>query len=123
MPRYLVLAGTGLLLLTLTGCIIDTVQTGPTEHETKSIPLDKSEMVRAEIRIGAGELKIRGGSSQLLDADFTYNVPSWKPEVRYDSGGFRGRLTIEQPETGHSRFGNTKYEWDLRFNNDVPMNL
>src|SRR5258708_4876048 len=113
MARYSVLVLAGVLVLSLTGCMIDNVQTGPTEHETKSIPLDKSEMVRADVRIGAGELKIRGGSSQLLDADFTYNVPSWKPEVRYDSGGFRGRLTIEQPGGSRGHFGNTKYAWDL----------
>jgi N-terminal domain of toast_rack, DUF2154 len=123
MSRYVTLSGTGLFVFILTGCVMDNVQTGPTQHDTKSIPLDKSEMVRAEVRIGAGELKIRGGSAQLVDADFIYNVPSWKPEIRYDGGGFRGHLTIEQPGHQHSHFGHTKYEWDLRFNNDVPLSL
>lgn len=112
----------GLGVLMLTGCV-EAIHTGPTQHETKSIPLDKSEMVRAEIKIGAGNLKIRGGSSQLVDTDFTYNVPDWKPEVRYDGSGFRGRLTIEQPSHHHGSFGNSKYEWDVRFNNEVPLSL
>ncbi|MGI8746255.1 MAG: toast rack family protein [Bryobacteraceae bacterium] len=112
----------GILVLALAGCVL-VDHSGPAQHETKSIPLDKAEMVRAEIKIGAGNLKIRGGSSQLVDTDFTYNVPSWKPEVRYDSSGFRGRLTIEQPGGNHNNFGKTKYEWDLRFNNDVPLSL
>ena len=32
-----------------------------------------------------------------MDADFAYNVPSWKPVVHYESSSFRGQLTIEQP--------------------------
>lgn len=123
MLKYLMTAVIGLLALSLAGCVLEHVQTGPTEHDTKSIPLDKSELVRAEVRIGAGDLKMRGGSSQLVDADFLYNVPSWKPEVRYDGGGFRGHLTIQQPGHEHNNFGHTKYEWDLRFNNDVPLSL
>ncbi len=119
---------TGLLVLSLTGCVIDNVQTGPVQHETTSVPLDKSEMVRVELRMGAGDLKIRGGSAQLVDAGFTYNTPGWKPEIRYEGGGFRGRLSIEQPGREHRHFGNTgfghtKYEWDLRLNNDVPLSL
>jgi N-terminal domain of toast_rack, DUF2154 len=123
MSRYATLTVSGLLAFLLLGCVIDNVQTGPTEHDTKSIPLDKSEMVRASLRMGAGELRIRGGSAQLMEADFTYNVPSWKPEVRYDGGGFRGHLTIEQPGHEHNHFGHTKYEWELRFNNDTPLSL
>jgi hypothetical protein len=80
-------------------------------------------MVRADIRMGAGELKMRGGSSNLVDADFTYNVPSWKPDFHYDATGFRGRLRIEEPGRDHGHFGNAKYEWDLRFNDGVPLSL
>ena len=52
-------------------------------------------------------------------ADFDYNVPSWKPEVQYSSGVLR----ISQPNSHSSSFGNTKYEWDLRLNNEIPTDL
>lgn len=114
----------GLYLFTLTGCFVQTVETGPVEHASRSIPLDKTELVNAEIRMGAGELKIRGGSAQLVDADFTYNAPTLKPEVRYDATGFRGRLQILQPGSDHHHnLGHSKYEWDLRFNDATPLSL
>ena len=113
----------GVSLLAMAGCVVRGTHNGPEEHESRSIPLDKAEMVRAEIHMGAGELKIRGGSSNLVDADFTYNVPSWKPEFRYDATGFRGRLEIDQPGSEHNSFGHTKYEWDLRFNDGVPLSV
>jgi len=47
---------------------------------------------------GAGNLIIGGGARKLLNADFTYNVASWEPEVRYSSTGTQGELTIRQPE-------------------------
>ena len=37
---------------------------------------------------------------KFVEADFTYNVPSWKPDFRYNNTGVRGDLVIEQPSTG-----------------------
>ena len=74
------------------------------------------------MRMGAGELTVRGGSPRLLDADFDYDNPALKPTVSYEgSGSFRGRLMIEQPRMhpGSSR----RYEWKLRLNNGVPMEI
>ena len=83
------------LTLALGGCAFTGEPTGPLEHFTKSIDLDKSEMARVEIKMGAGELHIDGGASKLMDADFEYNIPSWKPNVRYQASSFRGELLIE----------------------------
>lgn len=108
--------------LLLGGCVVNFEPAGPDQHETQSIDLDKSEMVRVEIKLGAGELHVDSGSPKLMDADFTYNVPSWKPTVRYTANGFRGTLTIEQP--GHTHGGShVNYKWDLRLNNKVPMDI
>jgi len=74
--------------------------------------------------MSVGDLKVEGGASGLLNADFTYNVPLWKPEVHYDVNGSEGQLTIQQPSGGgHSHGGNTRYEWDLRLSNKVPMQM
>src|SRR5579863_8696844 len=83
--------------VTLTGCQIDLEPPGPTQTENRSIPLDKSELVRVELKMGAGDLSVRGGSTQLMDADFTYNRPRLKPEVHYDATSLRGNLLIEEP--------------------------
>jgi hypothetical protein len=72
--------------------------------------------------MGAGEVKVEGGATDLLNADFTYNVPRWKPEVTYEVNGDTGRLTIEQPSAG-GHGGHTRYEWDLRLSDQVPLQM
>ena len=107
--------------LCLSSCVIDTA-TGPVQHDSRSIERDASDRVRVDLNMGAGNLIIGGGAQKLLNADFTYNVPSWKPEVRYSSTGSHGELTIRQPQ-GHAQIGHSRYTWDLALNNDVPMDL
>jgi hypothetical protein len=107
--------------LVITGCDIN-VQTGPDQHDTQAVELDKSEMVRVELKMGAGELTMDGGSPKLLDADFTYNVASWKPVMRVDSSSFRKQITIEQPRSSHGG-ANVNYKWNLHVNDTVPMDI
>jgi hypothetical protein len=96
--------------------------TGPLLHVIKAIELDKAEMVRVEMRMGAGELNMEGGSPRLLDADFTFGSPEQEPVVRYEDGTFRRRLTIA--EASVHRFGSSgRYEWKLRLNNEVPLDV
>src|SRR5271168_4915314 len=104
------------------GCVINVERAGPLDHDRQSIDLDKAEMVRAEFKMGAGELTVEGGSPKLIDADFSYNIASWKPSIKYTSSGFRGNLTVEQPHMAHAG-GKVKYRWDLRLNDQVPMDV
>lgn len=107
-------------LLTLSACNL--VPTGPTQHETRSIDLDKSESVRVQLNMGAGELEVGGGAQKLMDADFTYNVAGWKPDVRYRSSGSFGDLIVEQHGPTGTR-GNATNRWNLRLNNGVMLDL
>jgi len=96
---------------------------GELQTESRSVKLGDAKTVRAEIHMGAGEMKLAGGAHDLLEADFSYNVARWKPEVEYSVSGTRGLLTIRQPEGSHGPMGPGHYEWDLRFNNKVPLEL
>jgi hypothetical protein len=116
-PALIVLA-----ILPMPGCVLDIERAGPVDHDRQSIELDKSEMVRAELKMGAGELIVNGGSPKLMDADFSYNVASWKPSVHYSASGFRGNLIVEQPHSAHAG-GKVKYKWDLRLNDKVPLDI
>lgn len=108
-------------LLSLVGCVeIDSG--GPPRTDTQSVELDKSEMVNVELKMGAGELNVDGGSSKLMEGQFRYNSSRMKPDVRYDSSGFRGHLLIEQPSHG-AHIGNSDYRWDVRLNDEKPMDL
>jgi hypothetical protein len=106
----------------LSGCIIETA-TGPVRRDSRTIERDASERVHVDLSMGAGNLNIRGGAQKLLNADFTYNVAAWRPEVRYSSTGTHGDLTIHQPGHSHTQLGHTRYEWDLELNDDVPLDL
>jgi hypothetical protein len=118
----LVAAVLALAATLLAGCNINMEHGGPPQHLTQSIELGKAEMVNVELKMGAGELRVEGGSPKLMDADFTYNLSSWKPIVHYESSSFRGTLTVEQPK-GFSAGPNVNYKWDLRLNNDVPLDV
>ncbi|HEV2687841.1 MAG TPA: toast rack family protein [Bryobacteraceae bacterium] len=109
-------------LLTLAACAIDLEPVGPTRTETRSIDLDKSELARVLLKMGAGEMHVRGGSPKLMEAEFTFNRPNLKPDVHYDASGFRSNLVIEEPSNVHHG-GNSKYRWDVRLNDDKPVDL
>ena len=117
--KYFVLAG---VAACLAGCNFTSTPTGPVERESRSVELDQTELARVGLKMSAGTLKVKGGSSKLMEADFTYNVASWKPEVRYHNTGARGDLTVEQPVSG-GHFGDITYIWDLRFNDQVPLDF
>jgi hypothetical protein len=87
------------------------------------VDLDNSEEVQAELRMGAGELRVRGGAAKLMEARFMYNRLRLRPEVTYHSGnaGFRGHLLVAEPSGMHG--GSNRYEWDLAFNDEKPLDL
>jgi hypothetical protein len=122
MTRVLPALVTTIGTLVLGGCDGKFDRQGWVQHDTQSIDLDKSEMARVEIKLGAGELQVDGGSAKLMDADFDYNHTSWKPIVRYEASSFRSQLRIEQPGVIHGGSGAT-YKWNLRFNDKLPMDV
>jgi hypothetical protein len=114
------MAAAGLLL---SACAAGCVATRETRHETKSIELDQAEMARVEIRMGGGKLHVKSGTSKLLEADFAYNVPDWRPVVDYQVSASGGNLTISQPRNSASLLGGTVYTWDLKLNGQLPLEV
>lgn len=91
-------------------------------HETQTVGRQGAESVTAKIQMGAGDLNISGGSGRLLDAEFNYDGSQGKPRITYDASGGRGSLNIDQPGS-NVHVGRTRNNWDLRFSNDVPLEL
>jgi uncharacterized protein DUF2154 len=108
-------------IFSLMGCRLE--HAGPVQNEFQVLERDDSESVRVTLRMGAGNLRIGSGTQKLMRADFAFNVPAWKPVLHYSSAGKRGNLRIEQPSEGGSIRGNSKYEWDIRLNREVPVDL
>ncbi len=109
------------VLLAASGCGRG-VTVGKLQTDSETVELGDAASVRVEIDMGAGELDMAGGAAELLEADFTYNVAELEPEVDYRGG----TLTVQTPDV---RVGigslwdldDYRYEWDLRLNDDVPM--
>ncbi len=113
----------GCALFCLSGCIVNDVHSGPMEHLSRSMEMGKYEAARLELKMGAGELDLNGGSSKLVDADFGYNIPSWKPVFSaHDTGGLRADVRIEQPE-GVGALGNIEYRWNVALNDHIPWDV
>src|SRR5579863_10426244 len=111
----------GATFLLFTGCAREWGPPGPERTETRSIEMDKSEEVKVDLKMGAGELRVRGGADKLMEGRFTYNRLRLRPEISDDSGGFRGHLLVREPT--HAGASAPRYVWDLRFNNQKPMEL
>jgi hypothetical protein len=123
MRRACAAIGIATTALLLSGCDFSSVATGETRHETASIERDKAETARVEIRMSAGELHVNSGTPKLLEANFAFNDPDWRPVVDYRSSPSRGDLTISQPENSRRFFGSTVNNWQLKLNDQVPLDV
>ncbi len=101
-----------------------TQQVGEMQRESKSIQAQNARSVHAKLQMGAGELNLTGGADGLIEGDFSYNVPDWKPKVSYEVSGEKGELVVKQGSGGGVRLGGgARNEWDISFNDDVPTDL
>lgn len=106
----------------LCGCEINVPEAGPPQHYSQSVELSKLESARLQLTMGAGELRMSGGSSKLAEADFDYNIPFWKPRFVSHVLGQRADIKVEQPTQG-GFMGDVEYKWDLHLNNQVPWDI
>ena len=99
-------------------------QVGKMQHESESVDPKDAQSVRAQFKMGAGELNLTGGADKLMEGDFSYNVVDWKPEVSYDVSGDEGELVVRQGGSKDSNLtGKARNEWDIRLNDELPTDL
>ncbi len=115
--------------LLMSGCTLNVGNRGgPVERpgemieETESVELTKAERVNVELQMGAGKLEVEGGAAKLMEADFAYNISSWKPEIHFEETGFRGRLTVKQG-SGSAVMGKARNEWRIRLSDKTTLDL
>jgi N-terminal domain of toast_rack, DUF2154 len=92
------------------------------QHQSSAVERQNAKSVHASLQAGAGEFTVSGGASHLLDADFTYSDSYEAPRVSYHVSNGVGQLDISQDDKS-SHFGRSHNEWNLRFSNDVPLEL
>lgn len=124
--RWAALAALLVFTLALSACTIDRFQVGSTRTESETVEVGNAETVRADVKMGVGEIEISGGASELMEAEFTFNVDELEPRVSYDVSGTTGRLTVEHRRIEGFPLGeyeDVRSEWDLIFNDNVPMDM
>jgi hypothetical protein len=119
--KFELIAPLAALALLTSACYVSTENRGPLETSAQSVDLKGAKSVDVHVDMGAGELIMQGGATDLMDADFRYRSSVRKPDVEYNVSGAHGTLTVKQP-SGHS-MGGDKTTWDLRLNQDVPLDV
>lgn len=115
--KKILIATSAITLLILAGCFLTP---GDLITDTDSIAMDTIDSLYTILDIGVGELNISGGSADIMEAEFTYNIKRWEPVVEYDNNNDYGRLNITQPETDNFiTFGTGTNRWDLFFNDSI----
>jgi len=92
-------------------------------HTEQVLELQGAKSVRAELKMGAGQLNVNGGSGHLLNSRFMFDRKWDSPRVDYQVVDGKGHLEISQEQGGGIHFGPSDNTWDLNFNNDVPLEL
>jgi hypothetical protein len=92
------------------------------QHQSRTVERQGAKSVHVSLETSSGEFNISGGSKDLLDADFNYSGSYETPRVDYNVADGVGHLNISQDD-GSTHFGGQHNQWNLRFSNDVPMEL
>jgi uncharacterized protein DUF2154/cell wall-active antibiotic response 4TMS protein YvqF len=95
----------------------------PIRHDTQDVSLQGAQSVTANIDIPSGSLDIAGGASQFLNAKFDYHEGDGQPRVVYSVSGGHGDLSITQENDLHVRLAIARNDWQLRFADNVPMDM
>ena len=111
------------LIIFLVGGFVGCEVAGEMLRETRSVELGRAESVEINLKIAVGELRIRGGASDLMEGSFAYNIKKWKPEIEYDEFNDRGVLKVKQGKDHRMTVGKKRNKWDISLNNDVPLDI
>jgi hypothetical protein len=108
------------LALALAGCHFEAA--GPEISENRIVEAAGVDSAEVRIDMGAGELRLDGGSAKLLDADFRYAGQSAKPVVKYDVAAKRGYLTVREPPVeGIGSHG--RNIWEVHLSDRIPLDV
>lgn len=124
--EWIVILVVAATFVSMLGCQLDLqpLEVGELRTKSETVPLDDAESVNVVIDMAIGVLTMNGGASNLLEAEIVYNVEELEPEIEYRNG----TLTVSFPDVRMEigileGLNDFRSEWDLRLNDDVPMDL
>jgi hypothetical protein len=109
-------------ILTLISCDRQTVS-GPPVDDIQRASIEKSEMLNAEIRMGAGEISVDSAPAKDIVADFHYSSGGPKPSLRVDTTSFRARAVIDQNTADGSSLGLKENRWRIQLPKAIATDL
>jgi hypothetical protein len=107
-------------VLLLSGCN-NTIFASDKSDDAIVVKKDKAKELEVVLNFGAGKMKVAGGADEWVSGSAIYEPEEMKPEVSYDLDGKVGKVDIAQPN--EFKIGKMKNEWDLKFTEDVPVDL
>ncbi len=111
------------LALLLAACEINfDRQERPVNSLPVSVEAGKAEIARVELHMKVGDLRIKGGSANLISGDLRYSEPD-KPTVQVNNSSFRASVVVDQVLTGHTTKKGDNLRWDLKLNDQMPIDL
>jgi hypothetical protein len=114
----------GLVVLALAALVAACDEPRDVRTETRTVALDGAARADVGLRMGAGELRVRGADQEpLLEASFEYNRDRNRPEVDYRLSGDKGILQVRHARRRGINFGTTRNRWDLNLSKAVPIDL
>jgi hypothetical protein len=123
MPKMKTIAWLALPLL-FAGLFAACEEPRQTMTENRTVALDGAARAEVRLRMGAGELRLRGADqAALLEASFEFNRERLRPEVDYRLIGDKGVLEVRHGRHRGINFGPTRNRWDLSLGTSVPIDL
>lgn len=113
-----------LFILTLFICVFAAcVPVDELKEETHSVPLGEIETAEIILKMREGAFYLQGGSEQLMEGTFLYNVERMKPEIEYSVLGNHGEINVRQGKKPGLILGKKKNKWDINLGSDIPLDL
>ncbi|MCJ7734442.1 MAG: toast rack family protein [Anaerolineales bacterium] len=112
------------LSLAVVSCIASPITVQIRSHSEK-VELEDADSVNVDIKMGAGKLEVNGGADSLMEGVFSYSNRAYAPEVSYRvrSNGIGSLQILQEDKPGIQIPSSYKNDWDLAFNNDIPMEM
>lgn len=107
-------------VLLLSGCNNMIFANSASDNEVV-VEKDSAKELEVVLNFGAGKMDVADGADEWVNGNAIYEPEKMKPEVSYDLDGKIGKVEISQPD--YFKIGKMKNEWDLKLNEDVPLDL
>jgi hypothetical protein len=86
----------------------------------ETLPTDRQNL-SVELQVGAAELQVSSGSTNLVEGEIRYNNPDWKPAIERTDG----KVVVSQPKMNDMNYiprSDSLNQWDLKIGS-APMDL